>query len=165
MANYGYVKTTETLTPIKITAALKRLNKRFKGNLRWKYEHADEPHAWGEHVWMLEYRSPVDDRVYAERVCWLDNERRFVMQHGGGSDFAWWIDSAILNEIALNHRGVIGDDGCAGWERGDASAYHSLFDYCRRLWRGDVHRLYEYLAMITTDFPPEFRDELVEAAR
>lgn len=98
------------MTPAKVEAVLQQLNARiFKGNLQYRAE------PWplrAARTWVLEYVS--GGRSWMRRCCWLASRRTFQMRHGGGGDFAWWVDCAVVNEIAVHFSGTLVDDGCAG---------------------------------------------------
>ena len=129
MANHGWTKTRKLMKPEQITALIEDLNKRlFKGNLKVEYHKStkSEP-GWGPHTWLLSYET--GGLEWARRVCWLETGRHFEMRHGGGGHFAWWIDSAILNEIAVKFNGTIGDDGISDKWKGVPDKYNELSVY------------------------------------
>ena len=170
MANHGFVKTRKHMTPEKITLLLETINQaHFKGNLKIEYYHAtgkDLKSAWGPHTWVITYISPIDHQEYAGRVCWLNTRRSFEMRHGGGSDFAWWFDQMVINEVALQFEGMISDDGVGGKWKGKKGHYNSLIRFIKRMWHykeGDESpRNQEKLTFIERELqeivPPELRD-------
>lgn len=106
MANHGWVKTRKVMKPEQISEIIEKLNKDKFKNLLTVDLHKSTPQepGWGEFTWLIDF--------YKEsRVCWLNNSRHFEMRHGGGSSLIWWVDSCILNEVALVFNGTIGDEG------------------------------------------------------
>lgn len=134
MANHGWVKTRRQIKPEQITAILNDLNESlFKGNLQIEY-HISTPEnpSWGPHTWLLTYLS--EGQEWMTRVCWLETKHHFEMRHGGGSRFAWWIDTAILNEVAVRFNGTIGDDGHGDQWKGVANKFNSFSEYMELSW-------------------------------
>lgn len=132
MANHGFVKTKKHMKPEAITALLDELNEsHFKGNLKIEYHLADEgdTSVYGPHCWLLKYES--NDQVYAKRVCWLNNRQSWEIRHGGGGDFAWWIDSTITNEVACQFNGTISDGGHGDRWKGEPNKYPEFLDYLK----------------------------------
>lgn len=134
MANHGWTKTRKPMKPEQITAMLDELNASlFKGNLQIEY-HMSTPESpgWGPHTWLLSYQS--EGREWATRVCWLETGRHFEMRHGGGSQFAWWIDATILNEVAVRFNGTIGDEGISDKWKGEPNKFNNFTDYLNLSW-------------------------------
>jgi len=161
MANHGYVKTRKMMSVEKINQLLDELNQaNFKGNLKIEYHKGDE-HSWGPHVWMLEY--PCEDKKsnWGTRVCWLNTARSFEMRHGGGGDFIWWIDSLILDTLAVKFNGRISDDGVSGSWPGEPEKLQTYEDYIERRFdhckNPEMRKLCIDMALELT--PPEFRFE------
>jgi hypothetical protein len=135
MANHGWTKTRKQMKPEQITAMLDELNASlFKGNLQIEY-HMSTPEnpGWGPHTWVLRYHS--EGQEWASRVCWLNTGKHFEMRHGGGSQLAWWIDTAILNEVAVRFDGTIGDDGVSQKWKGEPGKFNSFNDYLDQMWK------------------------------
>lgn len=155
MANNGWVTSRKKITAEKISSILNDLNARlFKHNLLIEiHKGTPESPGWGLYTWMLSY---VSDQEYASRVCWLETNRKFVMSHGGGSDFAWWIDTAILNEVALQVKGIIRDEADDRKQAPIANQYDNLQKYLEQT-KSPCLRFKEYAKTI----PPEFRVELI----
>lgn len=156
MANNGWVVSRyKKIKPEKISSILDDLNARlFKHNLLIDiHEGTFESPGWGLWSWMLRYVS--GDQEYASRVCWLETTRKFVMRHGGGSDFAWWIDHAILNEVAWQFQSVIQDDADDIKSAPIANQYDNLQKYLEQK-KSPCLRFQEYADGI----PPEFLEEL-----
>lgn len=129
MANHGWVKSKKVIPPELISAILDDMNKNlFKGNLKIEYLiSTPESPNYGEHTWVLRYVS--DGQEWASRVCWLETPKKFEMRHGGGTKFAWWIDTAILNEVAVKTNGIIGDDGIEEKIKGEPNKYDAFKNY------------------------------------
>lgn len=129
MANHGYVKTRKPMLAVEVTQLLDELNTSlFSGVLDIDYSESDGTGGtYGRHTWLLVYRSRNIEWV--RRVCWLNSPMHFEMRHGGGSRLAWWMDTAILNEVAVRFDGDITDDGCGGEEPGVPGKYNKFSDY------------------------------------
>ena len=162
MANHGWVYTYRWLTPERINEVIFDLNQRlFSGNL--KYTWVDR--GWNQRpTWELEYISPIDEKVYYKRTCWLQSMRHFELRHGPGSNFTWWIDSVILNEIAVRFSGMIHDDGVEleTW-MGQANKHDDLFEYIAMHYRRPNGSLFGWKWLIKLEIktvPPELRKEL-----
>jgi hypothetical protein len=149
MANHGYVKTRKAMKPEAITAMLADLNiTHFKGNLKVEYCKGEES-SWGPHIWELAYFS---DKEYAHRICWLNNNHSFEMRHGGGTHFAWWLDSVVTNEVAACYNGMISDDGIVGKWKGEVGKHADLHKFLEQMMAGN-----EALRNWLMDgIPPEF---------
>jgi hypothetical protein len=149
------------MRPAAITALIGQLNTRlFKGNLLVEHHPTSPPSP----LWILRYESGGVE--WASRVCWLKTSRTFEMRHGGGGNFAWWIDNAITNEIAVQYGGKLTDDGCEG----TLDAGPGRFDDLHTFLAGMTTHMSEatareYLAeMNTLLVPPEFRKPVDGAA-
>ena len=129
MANHGWVKSKKVIPPELVSEILDELNKKlFKGNLQIEYSiSTPESPGYGEHTWVLRYVS--EEKEWASRVCWLDTPKKFEMRHGGGSKFAWWIDTAILNEVAVRTNGTIYDDGDDEKSKGVPNKFDTFKSY------------------------------------
>ena len=46
--------------------------------------------------WVIECQSLFDDEVYVRRCFWLNSKRNFELRHGGGGNFAWWVDYGLV---------------------------------------------------------------------
>jgi hypothetical protein len=46
----------------------------------------------------------------------LNSRRHFEIRHGGGSDFLWWVDGRIQDEISKVFDGRVKDDGGSGYD-------------------------------------------------
>lgn len=121
MANHGYVKTANKMTVGSISEMLLELNTRllheklvFKYQRRRQLKQAIRDVTWETALgcWYIQYVS--EGMVYAERTFWLMTPNMFELQHGGGFNFAWWIDSLIINEVAVLFNGKVTDDGLSG---------------------------------------------------
>lgn len=160
MANHGFCKTRKVMKPEDITVMFADMNARlFKGNLQVEYHIGDE-HSWGPHVWVLEYISPEDQQKYASRVCWLNTRRSFEIRHGGGGDFDWWLDSAVLNEVAVRYNGTISDEGISDKWNGEPNKYDTFKSYVYRRYEHVTEaNLKAYLIQDSVKWfaPPEFK--------
>ena len=131
MSNHGYVKSRKFMRPEEISKIIEEINQtRFKGNLVVEYhKHTPEEPGWGEHTWIISYISSEDKNEYIRKVCWLETSRTFEMRHGGGGDFAWWLDRVIVNEVALFYDGVITDDGDGSKDKGKPNYYLTFLEF------------------------------------
>lgn len=113
MANYGWVISRKKMTIESISQIMDELNKRcFKNNLVINTKSNSH--------WSIEYKS------YAHRLCWLDSPHKFVVSHGGGTSFEWWINQSVLNEVAVKFNGTIHDDGCEEKIKGVSNKFDSF---------------------------------------
>ncbi len=129
MANNGWIKTRRKMKPEQITSILEKLNTSlFKNNLQIEY-HISTPESpgWGPHTWLLKYESNGSE--WASRICWLETSHNFVMRHGGGTQFAWWIDTVISNEVAVYFDGTIGDDAISDKWKGEPGKFSDFSQY------------------------------------
>jgi len=159
MANHGSVKTKKSMTHIAISKMLDGMNKDyFHSNLVISYTKG----GWGSHTWDISYVS--DNKEYAGRVMWLNNKNSFEMRHGGGPDFAWWIDSAILNEVACVFDGRRADDGVSGYIPRKIGKFKDFWEYKKRMLtriKDENMRLYLIqLEQIEGFIPKEFQIDL-----
>lgn len=146
-----------------VSAAVARLNAgNFHGRISVEYAEfpASETYAWGRHVWIINYVSGGE--TYAERLFFLTSSRAFEIRHGGGSNFAWWIDASITNAVALTYDGVISDDAGAGKWKGVEGKYQRFRDYLASALahvarREILDRLVDFELEQT---PPEFHGEV-----
>lgn len=160
MANSGWVKTRKKMNSQQISAIIDEMNASlFKGNLLIKYQQSTKENpSYGPHTWLLSYRS--EGQVWANRVCWLETDRQFIMSHGGGGgNFAWWIDGAILNEIAIKFNGTIGDEGISEKWKGVPNRFDDFQNFLKNIMFGHASsdlklKLIEWEQEI---IPPEFR--------
>lgn len=129
MANHGYVTFKKPVLAASISQLLWDLNiKLFRDVLEITYSEATAGDvAYGPHTWLLVYRTRNIDWV--RRVCWLESSTQFTMRHGGGSRLAWWMDTAILNEVAVQFNGTISDDGIDDKWAGEPGKYNEFSDY------------------------------------
>lgn len=158
MANHGFVKTKNPMTPTKIQAMLEVLNDSiFKRNLKIEY-HLGTDTSWGPHNWMLSYYS--DSIEWATRVCWLETKRKFEMRHGGGSNFAWWIDTTIINEVAVQFNGTISDEGGSNKWKGVPGKFNNFADYMDLMTKHIKNQeTRKQFFLLDREFvPEEFRD-------
>lgn len=162
MANHAKVLTKKKMTPEKITEILNGLNLfLFKDLLKIEYtDCTDKPGSWGKHVWYItvkggehEYQGQTYHR-YGERECWLNSSRSFEMRHGGGGEFIWWVDGAILNEIALKFDGRHYDDGVGNMPVAEG-LYASFKDYLLRANRNKIDFIKS--RFVQEMIPPEFK--------
>ncbi len=132
MANHCYVKTKKKMTPELISGVLNNLNVNiFKNNLQIEYAIGDK-NSWGPHLWFVDYQSPIDNIKYAERVMWLKTSCHFELRHGGGGEFAWWMDHVITNQLALKFNGTITDDGLGDQEIEIKVGNYDLLEYLNK---------------------------------
>lgn len=162
MANHGWVKTRKKMKPEQISAMLNELNESlFKGNLEIDYHLSTltEP-GWGEHTWELTYKS--ENKEWMHRVCWLETSRHFEMRHGGGSYFAWWIDTLILNEVAVRFNGTIYDDGGGEKTKGVPNKFNCLKEFMNSMlpYVKDENVKKQLMKFEYELVPPEFKKKI-----
>jgi hypothetical protein len=105
MANHAHVYTKKHMDASKVRILLDRLNRDvFLDSLEINQEDWDGQPAWYLHV-------KDEPEGHETRVCWLNSKRDFEIRHGGGSDFLWWIDFRVQDEISKVFDGSIVDDG------------------------------------------------------
>jgi hypothetical protein len=163
MSNHGYVTSRKHLSPERVRKVFGVLNERiFRNRLRVDYNYSPEPDtsAWGQHVWELTIPRSPGEPPYAQRICWLASRRKFEIRHGG-TDFAWWLGSAVINEIALAFDGTISDDGVTERWKGEPNKYDKFTEYAdAMIARSLVHANEaerEFLRSLRHhDAPPEF---------
>lgn len=183
MANHAWVKTHRKMTPEAISEIIDRLNKTlFKNCIKVEYHKSTkaEP-GWGEHTWMLTAINPDDPKIeYGTRVCWLEKPTRFEMRHGGGTNFMWWIDHAICNEVAVQFNGGWYDDADGVRREGTPGKYRRFREYNRRMYghfwtrtkefqernpkrkwdaKGQMMKLWAFMQMDEEYIPPVFRQQ------
>ncbi len=119
MANHSEVYADRRISKEEISRILEEVSrKRLMGNLKIEYsDQSTNPNAWGVHVWMHKYVSPVNGESYGETLCWLNDDGTFELRHGGG-DFMHWVADIILNEIAIAVEGTIYSEGTGEHKRG-----------------------------------------------
>ena len=112
MANHAWVKTRKHMSPQAVTDLLNKLNEKYFQNvLKIEYHNCQgEEECWGEHVWTI--KAEERNAIYVERVCWLKHRQHFEIRHGGGGDFAWWVDFTVTAQVAKTFNGRQYDDGC-----------------------------------------------------
>lgn len=146
MANHGFVSTKQKLTKEKLKAALDDINqRRFGGKL--KITGGDDP-GWNGNGTTFEvefYSDKEGKHTYSvHRLFWLASAHKIEHRHGPGSDFAWWIESTIANELALVFNGTISDEGVSEkWKgrRGWCPTFRSYQDMHVEHGRNAAHRV------------------------
>lgn len=150
MANHGFIITTKWVTQKKLLATLREMSlELFHGNL--EFDICTETDTY-----IINYKSPADDRIYATRVLWRRSNRKLEIRHSGGSDFTWWLDAVICETFAEKFNGYILDDGHR-WE-GCVARFPTFEDFVKAKWPNSRFR--DALinnAMRELDVPPEFR--------
>lgn len=110
MANHAFVTTKRHMTPEKVRAVLDRLNQEiFFGCL----EIEDTMYSDDEPGWFIHVKGESE---YQVRQCWLNNRQSFEIRHGGGSDFLWWVDQRIQDEISKVFDGRVKDESGSGYD-------------------------------------------------
>lgn len=163
MANHCKVEAKKRMTSKNVTEVLKSLNEKyFLNNLNILYfDERGNKSAYGPHVWMIKYISSIDHQDYDGRIMWLNNSKSFEIRHGGGSNFIWWIDNVITNEIAIKFDGLIIDDGDGIPKKGDIDKYSTFEKYIN--FAGIIEKAkndlgYRHCLQVQVEFaPPEFR--------
>ena len=121
MANHGWITSKKKMNKEVISQLINDLNNRlFKNNLSIELQND---------LWLVSYFSEESPYTFATRNCWLEKPTKFVMEHSGGSVFAWWIDSVILNEVAVKFNGTICEDGTDSKTQGTPNKFDSFEDF------------------------------------
>lgn len=124
MANHGYVKTRKPMTVEAVHSLVVNLiDSHFKDHVRLVREN---------NCFVLYYSGPEFDYIKQDnliRIFWLESPTEFEMRHGGGGNWHWWIDSVILNEIAVEFDGIITDDGIDGSIEHEPNKWPEFKDY------------------------------------
>lgn len=110
MANHAYVTTKKHMTPEKVRAVIDRLNKDIFFDC---LEIEDTMYSDDEPGWVITIKGESE---YQYRQCWLNSRRSFEIRHGGGSNFIWWVDERIQDEISKVFDGRVKDDGGSGYD-------------------------------------------------
>ena len=100
MANHAYVLTQKPMTLASVEQVLKNTNEKYFFGLMIIAFDEDAK------TWHLSFED-----VDRGRCCWINTANSFEIRHGGGSDFIWWVDSLIQDEIAREFDGQVKDDG------------------------------------------------------
>lgn len=168
MANHGWVTVPKKLKQPEVDKAIRDLNQRvFKGVLTIEYfDEGDDPLAYGPHVWHASYVTGTTPKTHVDwlhKTCWINKGcRKFEARHGGGGDFSWWWDWAVLNEIAVLFDGMIGDDGVEETWPGEPNKYDTaqglLDDKVKDM--GNFMRKALVRQCFKMDMPPIFRKDL-----
>lgn len=140
----------------KISEIIQRLNEtKFKNILTITNE---------ENYWHID--CTMGDVCYFERQCWLDSPRKFEMRHGGGSDFAWWVDTSITNEVALQFNGIQRDEG-GGEPFGPVENYYPRFVDFLHMMHPTKNKWLRLLVFQTNNIftPPPFRIKFTKLLR
>lgn len=157
---HGFVKTRKWIRPAAIDQMLDELNQsHFLGHLTHEYFYSEKSSAWGPHTWIVKYISAPSNRPedeWGSRVFWLNTRRSFEIRHGGGTDFIWWIDAVIRNEVALRFNGMISDEGGSGRWAGDVDGYQTFSQFYDRMHDHLQPAALELLKQLEMEFiPPE----------
>jgi hypothetical protein len=121
MANHAYVKTKKKMTPDLVSQVIENLNQRvFKGLITTTHT-KNEKNLWRSSFYENEIH-------WLSRVCWLNSPKSFELRHGG-TDFEWWWDTVLANEIAVVFDGTIIDDGDGEKWAGVANKYDDPKNY------------------------------------
>lgn len=151
MANHGWVKTRKTMDREKILSMFEEMGSSiFKGGMIAEYNDQEQ---------VFVVRLAYGGNLWARKICWLETSRHFEIRHRSGSAFEWWIDTAILNEVAVRFNGTIGDDGVSDKWKGEAGKYNKFSDYLK-LHLGHIknRKMLSWLRCVEYEAaPPEFR--------
>jgi hypothetical protein len=110
MANHAYVTTKKHMTPEKVRSVLDRLNTELFFDCLVITDTVYDDGTSGWHICIK------GESEYVLRQCWLNSRRSFEIRHGGGTDFIWWVDQRIQDEISKVFDGRVKDDGGDGWD-------------------------------------------------
>lgn len=134
MTNH-FVKTKVSLNKQALDNCFAEFNERCcDSNLTYSYHYLtndkNKP-GLGSHNWTLSYIE--NNRRFLNRSCWFDGTkpRLFTISDKGGGWFAWWINAAILNEIAVRFDGIIYNNNDNSRKRGVEGRLDSFANYCK----------------------------------
>lgn len=121
MANVGWVKTRKKIRPEQVNHILSRLNCVLFNQLVTPF-YEEKFQSWNLVI-------ATADGMCDVLSCHLETSRHFRMKHTNGSIFTQWVDTVILNEIAVAFSGSIGDDNDKKKCFGERSKYDHFPKY------------------------------------
>jgi hypothetical protein len=114
MANHGKIELSREVAPEEITKLLNELKEtEFKNAVDFEYAEGDE-RSWGPAMWFARQVTKEGVSSQVIRVMWLNPDNSFEMRHGGGSDWAWWVDETVQAHVQKRFGGIAFDDGVEG---------------------------------------------------
>jgi len=151
MANHATVKIKKPLFSKEIIEeVLDDLNKnKFKNILRIEYSKEGKKHYW---VLTVE-----EGDIYDVRELWLNSNKSFEIRHGGGSQFMWWVDTTIFNNLSKKFNGKWEDEGTG--ERKTSDKYETFKDYLEIRYNNSKHKEM-WITEAMLDTPKIFRYKL-----
>mgnify|MGYP003335243313 CR=1 FL=1 len=147
MANHGFVKTKKFMNFDRIQNLLEDLNLRlFKNKLQIKS--SLKPKV----IWNVKY----EGYDYGSLNFWLNSSRFFEIRHNSNG-FMWWIDSVILNEIAVCFSGIISDEGVSEKWHGTKNKYNDFWKFQEKIMFNGFPKKEKKLLLSLIKVPIEFR--------
>lgn len=86
----------------------------------------------GRPGWEIQYKGESNSFQ-----IWLPTSRKVEIRHSHHapvSDFMWWVDASITNEIALAFDGTISDEGVEERWKGEPDYCPHFKDYLSKIW-------------------------------
>lgn len=124
MANHGYITTKKHLTTELLTAALNKISReRFGGKIRVEGPFPDAEDNWGHGTHLVHVAEGVSYPV------WLSSHRKIEICHGPGTIVYWWVETVIINDLAVAFNGDISDDGVGRMGKGEPGKYPTFTSY------------------------------------
>ena len=140
MANHGYVKTKKPMTYKTVSEVLKHIREERLNNTVLITDYDDSEPTW--EITGIDIKVPL--------IMWLANEYRFEIRHAPSS-FAWYIDSLIINAIAVEFDGIISDDGIDDEWKGDLNRFKTYKEWMNASHDSWLWRAFTWLKLKTTD--------------
>lgn len=154
MSNHCEVRTRKHLSEDKVSAVLNRLNDSIlKGKLELEVSHSNNLPFWN-----LSYRS--EGKRWAFLSFWLKSKNCFEIRNStnGYGNFCWWINSLIINEIAVEFNGIIYDEGLGGESvKPVPGKYNDLYDFLENIMWGHVNEDIKAYFLQEERIPPELK--------
>lgn len=152
MANHGFLTTRKQLTPEGVDRDIKEiLERRFRGAVTVEFHDSGlkEPPKKEFAVWAGWHFKPKEgllkDGYRFEFSAWLNSRRKMEFRHPP-SDWAWWAQMIVQDELALKYDGTISDEGVS--ERWKATPekikkYFHYRDWVTKRWgpTGNIARI------------------------
>lgn len=148
MANHGFVKTKRFMNFDRVQNLLEDLNLRlFNNKLQIESFFQKEKPNIG---WNVKYED------YGSLSFWLNSFRFFEIRHSSNG-FMWWIDSVILNEIAVCFNGIISDEGVSEKWYGTRNKHNDFWKFQEKIMFGGFPKEEKKLLLSLIKVPIEFR--------
>lgn len=107
MANHGYVKTRTKMNPTLVHKAILEINqRRFRGKMIVDTWIGEPGMIQG---WQLYYEIKGQENLGFE--VWLTKSRLLEFRHGFSSQWQWWAQGVVQEELGQLFKGKCSDDG------------------------------------------------------